>query len=116
MNKDSPRVKSRKLWDKHGSWLILVVLLGGAFNGGSEWMSYKMRLIIADIVQSHVKERDDIRARARALSDRNQELARQLGPSVEKAEAAARLSSDAVLKADKAVEKVNELIQRGDEK
>lgn len=116
MNKDSPRVKSRKLWDKHGSWLILVVVVGVSFNGGSEWTGYKMRLIIANMLESHVKERDDIRQRARSLSDRNQELARQLGPSVEKAEAAARLSTEAVLKADQAVKKADEIISKGDEK
>jgi|ERR1700712_638601 len=111
MKIDGPKTRSRKMWDKHGSWLILVVVIGFAFNGGMEWQGYKDQKVVESIIISGKAERDEIRARARQLSDRNQELARQLGPAVEQAEQAARKSGEAVEKADQTIKKANDIIE-----
>lgn len=111
MKIDGPRTRSRKMWDRHGSWLILVVVVGFAFNGGMEWQSYKDQKVVTSLVESGRAERDDLRARLRDVNNRNQELARQLGPAVEKAEQASRQSGEAVLKADQTLKKANELIE-----
>lgn len=103
MNNFSPRVRSRKLWDKHGSWLILVLVVGFAFNGGAEWREYKHRGTVAAIVTAGVAERDALQVRLRERTDQYQELARQCGPN----------AKAAVDKADEAVEKVNKLIENG---
>lgn len=111
MKIDGPRTRSRKMWDRHGSWLILVVVCGFAFNGGMEWQGYKDQKIVASIIESGKGERDDLRARLRNVNDRNLELARQLGPAVEQAEQAARKSGEAVEKADLTIKKANDIIE-----
>lgn len=111
MKIDGPKTRSRKLWDRHGSWLILVVVVGAAFNGGIEWQSYKDQRLVESIVISSKSERDDLRARLRNVNDRNLELARQLGPAVEKAEIAARKSGEAVEKANQTLKKANDMIE-----
>lgn len=112
MNKvDGPRTRSRKLWDKHGSWLILIFVVGVAFNGGVEWQSYKTQGIVATIVESGKVERDDLRARLRTVNDSNQQMARQLGPAVEKAATASEEAGKAVEKADQTIDKANKLIE-----
>lgn len=106
-----PRVRSRKLWDKHGSWLILVIVIGLAFNGGSEWQSSKTRDIVSTLVESHVKERDELRARLRTVHGEKQQLIERYAPAAEKAQGAADRANEAVNKAVQAVEKVDKLIE-----
>ena len=108
---DSPRTRSRKLWDKHGSWLILIFVIGIAFNGGVEWQSYKTQAIIEVVVASHVKEREELRTRLRLVTDANQEMARQLGPAVQEAATASEKAGKAVQKADETIDKANKLIE-----
>lgn len=109
MNNFAPRIRSRKLWDKHGSWLILVIVVGLAFNGGAEWREYKHRAVIATIVNAGVAERDDLRARLRKSNDEKQVLIERFGPASADSKVAAE-------KATEAVDKVNQLIQKSDNK
>lgn len=103
MNNFQPRVRSRKLWDKHGSWLIMVIVIGLAFNAGSEWQAFKTRAIVSVLIDSHVAERDELRARLRQVGDEKQQLMERFAPAADKAQSAAD-------KADEAVNKVNKLI------
>lgn len=102
MNSFSPRVRSRKLWDKHGSWLILALVVGLAWNGGSEWRDYKHRQVVAVVVSAGVAERDGLRARLRQVHEEKQKLVETCTPAVEKA--------------SEAVDKVNQLIKREENK
>lgn len=111
MNKDGPKTRSRKLWDKHGSWLILVFVIGVAFNGGQEWQAFKTQRVVETIVSSGVKERDELRDRLRVVNQANQEMARQLGPAVQTAAKASEEAGKAVQKADQTINKANELIE-----
>lgn len=102
MNNFSARIRSRKLWDKHGSWLILVVVVGLAWNGGAEWRDYKHRQVVAVVVTAGVAERDSLRARLRQVHEEKQRLVETCTPAVEKA--------------SEAVDKVNKLIEREETK
>ena len=106
-----PRTRGRKLWDKHGSWLILVVVGILAFNGGVEWESYKNQKTIRPILESHMLERDALRARLREANDANRELSAKLGPAVEQAQTASKEAGKAVDKADQTIERANKLIE-----
>jgi hypothetical protein len=101
---DGPKTRSRKLWDRHGSWLILIFVVGVAFNGGMEWQSYKAQKVVEAVVTSGRIERDELRARLRVMVERNQELAAQLGPAVGKAEQAVDKADEVVRKADQIIE------------
>lgn len=103
MNNFQPRVRSRKLWDKHGSWLILVIVIGLAFNGGAEWQAFKTRGIVAVLVASHVQERDELRARLRQVGDEKQALMERFAPAADKVK-------DVGEKLDKTVDRVNKII------
>lgn len=116
MNKlENPRVRSRKLWDKHGSWLILVVVFGLAWNGGGEWKSYQCRQVITKMIDSSVAERDDLRGRLRETNRLNRELSAQLGPSAVKAAEAAAKAAEAAESATKAVEKASSAVEKADQ-
>ena len=108
---DGPRTKSRKLWDKHGSWLILVVVAGFAFNGGAEWQAYKDQKSFEVLVKSHVAERDELRVRLRLVNDQLRAISTQMGPAVEKAATASEDASKAVQKADETINKASKLIE-----
>lgn len=107
----SPKSRSRKLWDNHGSWLILIFVVGVAFNGGQEWHSYKTQNIVEAIITSGRAERDDLQARLRAVNDENRALARQLGPAVQQATTASQEAGKAVEKADRTIEKAKQIIE-----
>lgn len=94
----NPRTRSRKLWDKHGSWLILVVVIGFAFNAGVEWEGMKRAAIVREIVNAGIQERDALRQRVRAANDENRKLTAQIPKTIQKA--------------DEAVKKADELIQK----
>lgn len=111
MNNFQPRVRSRKLWDKHGSWLIMVIVIGLAFNAGHEWQAFKTRMIVQTIVDSHVAERDELRARLRQVGDEKQALMERFAPAADKAQGAADKAKEAVEKLDKTVDKVNRIIE-----
>ena len=108
---DGPRTKSRKLWDKHGSWLILVVVAGFAFNGGAEWQTYKDQKSFAVLIKSHVDERDALRVRLRLVNDQLKDLSRQMGPAVESAATASQDANKAIQKADETIDKATKLIE-----
>ena len=93
------RTRSRKLWDKHGSWLVLVFVIALAFNAGQEVEGYKRNAIIKTIVESGVKKRDDLRLRLRKANDENRKLTSQLPQVMNKAE-------EAVKKADEITQKI----------
>lgn len=113
MNKpENPRVRSRKLWDKHGSWLILIVVIGVAFNGGGEWRSYQHRLIIEKIILAGVAERDDLRGRLRSVNELNRRLSAELGPSAAKAFEAAIQANEATIKAGEAADKAGQAVDK----
>lgn len=108
---DGPRTRSRKLWDKHGSWLILVVVAGFAFNGGAEWQTYKDQKSFAVLIKSHVDERDALRLRLLAVNDQLRDLSAKMGPAVENAATASKVASEAVQKADATIDKATKLIE-----
>ena len=101
---DSPRVKSRKLWDRHGSWLILIVVIGVSFNGGTEWQAYKDRQVLAGVISSGVNERNQLRERLRVRTDEVVRLTKELADKSGKTQA----------EATKAVEKASELLDKAD--
>lgn len=105
MNNFQPRVRSRKLWDRHGSWLIIVLVIGLAFNAGAEWEAFKCRRLMNVITASHVAERDELRARLRQVGDEKQALMERFAPAADKAK-------EAVDKVDQTVDKVNRLIDK----
>lgn len=109
---DGPKARSRKLWDKHGSYLILVFVVGVAFNGGAEWQNWKMQHTIETIVSSGVAERDGLRVRLRSLSEEYRVLSAQCTPAaLGKADQAINKAGEAVDKASKAVEKADQILE-----
>lgn len=96
--------RGRRLWDAHGSWLILIIVVAVSWNGGMEWQDRKTHAVVNLVIENARTERDDLRARLRAVNDRNIELARALGPAVQKA-------AEASTKASEAVDKANQLIE-----
>ena len=99
------------MWDRHGSWLILVVVAGLAFNGGTEWQAFKTQRIIETIVTAHVTERDDLRLRLRTVNSELRELSKQMAPAVDKAATASKEANKAVEKADETIDKATKLIE-----
>lgn len=108
---DGPRTKSRKLWDKHGSWLILVVVAGFAFNGGAEWQAYKDQKSFEVLVKSHVDERDALRVRLRAVNDQLRDLSAKMPAAVQQAATASQDANKAIQKADETIDKATKLIE-----
>lgn len=102
------------MWDRHGSWLILVVVLGLGFNGGVEWHSYKCNTTITTIVEAGLKERNDLRARLRAVNDANVELVQRYSNAGAETKAAADKADKAVQKADETINRVNKLLNTGE--
>ena len=108
---DGPRTRSRKLWDKHGSLLILIVVSGLAFNGGTEWQAYKDQRMVEALIVSHTNERDDLRTRLRTVNNELRELSKQMAPAVDKAATASKEATEAVQKADQTIDKASKLIE-----
>lgn len=114
MNNFAGRVRSRKLWDKHGSYLILVMVVALAWNGGSEWRDWKTQQLVESIVKAGVEERNSLRARLKEVNLLNQEMARNQGPTVAKANEAVIKADAAVSKADAAVDKADKAVDKAD--
>lgn len=100
----NPRTRSRKLWDAHGSWLILVFVVGLAFNAGTEWEGMKRNKIIQQIVDAGVSERDGLRQRIREISAENRELSRQIQPTLQQANEAVDKANTVLQKTEKVIE------------
>jgi hypothetical protein len=100
----NPRTRSRKLWDRHGSWLVLAFVVALAFNAGQEVEGYKRNAIIKQIVDAGVVERDTLRARIRFLSDKNFELSGKIQPTLEKADEAVKKADTVLQKTEKVIE------------
>lgn len=100
----NPRTRSRRLWDAHGSWLILVFVVGLAFNAGTEWEGMKRNKIIQQIVDAGVQEREGLRARIREVSAENRELSKQIQPTIQKADQAVKKADAVLQKTEKVIE------------
>lgn len=100
----NPRTRSRKLWDAHGSWLILVMVIGLAFNAGTEWEGMKRNAIIKQIVDAGVQERDGLRSRIREISAENRALSKQIQPTLQKADEAVKKADSVLQKTEKVIE------------
>lgn len=94
--------KTRRAWDHHGSWLLLVVIATSCFMAGSQFNASSTGRTIQVIMESHERQDQQRIARIRELNDANINLTLKLGPQVSKA---AEKASEAAVKASEAVEK-----------
>jgi SMC interacting uncharacterized protein involved in chromosome segregation len=88
----------------------MVIVCGLAFNAGLEWQAFKTRAIVTVLIESHVAERDELRARLRQVGDEKQALMERFAPAADKAQGAAVKAQEAVDKLDQTVDKVNRFL------
>lgn len=46
-----PRSRTRRFWDKYGSWLILILVVGITWNAATEWEGAKTRDLIKSVLE-----------------------------------------------------------------
>lgn len=97
-----PNNKGRRLWDHHGSWLLLAVVGVSCFMAGSQFTASHANNNLRTVVEAHAAQ-DAVRVkRIRELIDTNTRLTIRLG---DKVEVAAERAEEAVNKASEVVEK-----------
>lgn len=97
--------KGRRLWDHHGSWLLLVVIGISCFMAGGQFQAYSDDKTLKTVIESHERQDKQRVERIRELLADNKLLTDQLGPKVERA---AKTAERAAAKAEQAVEKAAE--------
>ncbi|SPZ07532.1 Uncharacterised protein [Pseudomonas luteola] len=102
--------KTRRMWDAHGSWLLLLVIGVSCFMAGSAFNAASTSQTVQVLAESYERQ-DKLRVqRIRELNDLNvklaQQVANQVHSAVEKADQAATKANEAAAKASEVVEKV----------
>jgi len=102
LQKRLARNQGRRLWDHHGSWLLLAIIGIACFMAGSQYTAMSANETLRLVVESH--ERQDAKRvdRIRELLAENSLLTRQIVPKVSEA---SEKASEAAAKAAQAVEK-----------
>lgn len=96
-----PNNKGRRLWDHHGSWLLLGIVGVSCFMAGSQFTASHANNNLRTVVEAHAAQDADRVRRIRELIDTNTQLTIRLG---DKVEVAAERATEAVSKAEKVVE------------
>ncbi len=98
------RGKGRRLWDHHGSWLLLVVIGISCFMAGGQFQAHRDQKTLIAVIESHERQDAGRVARIRELLARIEEIQSRLLPEAEKA---AKQAEKAAVKASEALEKVS---------
>ncbi|WP_213881220.1 hypothetical protein [Pseudomonas sp. dw_358] len=102
--------RTRRFWDGHGSWLLLLIVGISCWMAGSQYSASTMGSTIQILVNSQDKETDSYRQRIRELHDQIDHLNTSVQPVVQQAakdaSTAAAKASEAADSAAKAVDKV----------
>jgi len=98
--------KGRRMWDHHGSWLLLVVIGISCFMAGGQFQAYSDEKTLKTVIESHERQDAQRVARIRDLLGKIDELQARLVPQ---ANLAAERAERAAITAEKAVEKAKAL-------
>lgn len=98
-----PNNKGRRLWDHHGSWLLLGIVGVSCFMVGSQFSASHANNNLRTVVEAHAIQDAERVRRIRELIDTNTRLTVQLGNKVE---VAAERATEAVSKATEAAESI----------
>lgn len=96
--------KGRRLWDHHGSWLLLVVIGISCFMAGGQFQAYSDEKTLKTVIESHERQDAQRVVRIRELLGQVDELQSRLVPQ---ASQAAKKAEQAAQKATEAVEKAS---------
>lgn len=97
--------KGRRLWDHHGSWLLLVVIGISCFMAGGQFQAYSDEKTLKTVIESHERQDAQRVARIRELLGQVDDLQSRLVPQ---ASQAAKVAERAAIKAEQAIEKASE--------
>jgi hypothetical protein len=107
--------KTKRMWDAHGSWLLLFIIGISCFMGGSAFNAASTGQTIKVLSDSYERQENANRQRIRELNDENRELAKQLAiradQAVQKADEAVQKATEAASKASEVVDKVQPIQQ-----
>jgi uncharacterized protein YlxW (UPF0749 family) len=95
------KTRTQRMWDAHGSWLLLFVIAISCFMGGSAFNAASTGQTIKVLSDSYERQENANRLRIRELNDENRELAKQLAQAVQKADQAVAKASEIVEKVEK---------------
>ncbi len=98
--------KGRRLWDHHGSWLLLVVIGISCFMAGGQFQAYSDEKTLKTVIESHERQDAQRVTRIRELLAQVDDLQSRLVPQ---ASQAAKSAQQAAEKATEAVEKASAL-------
>lgn len=92
--------KGRRLWDHHGSWLLLVMIGISCFMAGGQLQSHSSEKSLRAVIESHERQDAQRVARIRELlghiGDLQSRLVPQASQAAKKAEQAAQKASEAL--------------------
>lgn len=97
MSRETPKV--RRMWDSHGSWVLLVVIGVSCFMAGSQFNAASTSETVRILVESYERQ-DALRtARIRELHEENRRLSQRLADRadsvIEQAKTAAEKAAEA---------------------
>lgn len=102
--------KTKRFWDGHGSWLLLLIVGICCWMGGSQYNAATTGRTVEILVNSQDNETAEYRKRIRQLHDKIDELNTSVRPQVQQAardaSTAAAKATEAADTAVKAVDKV----------
>lgn len=98
--------RGRRLWDNHGSWLLLAIIGVACFMAGSQFASYQANETLAMVIKSHERQDGKRVERIRELINLNNTLTIQVGGKVE---VAAERATEAADRATEAADKVQSM-------
>lgn len=93
--------KGRRLWDHHGSWLLLVVIGISCFMAGGQFQAYSDEKVLKTVIESHERQDAQRVVRIRELLGQVDDLQSRVVPQ---ASQAAKRAEQAAQKATEAVE------------
>lgn len=96
------RNKGRRLWDQHGSWVLLAIVGVSCYMVGSQMAAINANETLRTVIESHERKDAERAQRIRALTDANTRLTLQLGRT---AGEVAEKAGDAATRAAEAAER-----------
>jgi predicted PurR-regulated permease PerM len=101
--------KTRRIWDSHGSWILLIIIAISCFMAGSQFNAASTSQTIKVITDSYERQENANRQRIRELNEETRQLAQQLAT---KADQAVQKADQAVTKATEAATKASEVVEK----
>lgn len=96
--------KGRRMWDHHGSWLLLVVIGISCFMAGGQFQAYSDEKVLKTVIESHERQDAQRVVRIRELLAQIEQFQSRLLPEAKKA---AKQAEKAAVKATEALEKAS---------